>query len=219
MNQDSQETDRFLPPATTEAAHPLRRARYGYSNGLVAAYVASIDAASSKSRMTRNIIRPAPAEIEFGRMRFLITEQPQDATIHNYIRILEDHRVSHLVCATDPTYRKEELNSAGVTVSELSFPDGSAPTNDIVEKWLDLVNKEFTTDPSTCVGVHCVTGLGRAPVLVAVALIELGMKYEDAVEQIRKKRRGAINSKQLEFLAKYKRRKYFIKAKNKCHIQ
>ena len=51
----------------------------------------------------------------------------------------------------------------------------------------------------------------RAPVLVATALIELGMKYEDAVDLIRKKRRGAINAKQLEFLSKYKRRKYFIK--------
>jgi len=28
-------------------------------------------------------------------------------------------------------------------------------------------------------------GLGRAPVLVALALMELGMKYEDAVELIR----------------------------------
>ena len=31
-----------------------------------------------------------------------------------------------------------------------------------------------------CVNVYC-----RAPVLVALALIELGMKYEDAVELIR----------------------------------
>ena len=49
--------------------------------------------------------------------------------------------------------------------------------------------------------------------MVATALIELGMKYEDAVDLIRKKRRGAINAKQLEFLSKYKRRKYFIKVK------
>ena len=43
----------------------------------------------------------------------------------------------------------------------------------------------FGADPSSCVAVHCVAGLGRAPVLVALALIELGMKYEDAVELIR----------------------------------
>jgi len=104
-------------------------------------------------------------------------------------------------------------------VSELSFPDGSAPTQEIIERWLSLVNAEFKENQDTCVGVHCVTGLGRAPVLVATALIELGMKYEDAVDLIRKKRRGAINAKQLEFLSKYKRRKYFIKGKNKCQIQ
>jgi len=152
-------------------------------------------------------------------MRFLITDQPQDVTMENYIKLLMEHKVSHLVCATDQAYKTDDLAKSGVAVSELSFPDGSAPTQEIIEKWLSLVNKEFMGDPETCVGVHCVTGLGRAPVLVATALIELGMKYEDAVELIRKKRRGAINTKQLEFLAKYKRRKYFIKGKNKCQIQ
>ena len=73
--------------------------------------------------------------------------------------------------------------SVGVAVSELSFPDGSAPTQEIIEKWLSLVNKEFMGDPDTCVGVHCVTGLGRAPVIVATALIELGMKYEVRIGQ------------------------------------
>lgn len=127
--------------------------------------------------------------------------------------------MTHLVCATDPTYRTDDLAAVGVNFTELSFTDGSPPTSEIIEKWLMLLNKEFSNNPEMCVGVHCVTGLGRAPVLVAIALIELGMKYEDAVELIRKKRRGAINSRQLEFLAKYKRRKYFGKDKNKCLIQ
>ncbi len=174
----------------------------------------------SGGAMTNKHIRPAPAEIEYKNMRFLITEQPQDATIANYIKILQEHRVTHLVCATDPTYKTDDLGSVGVSFTELSFPDGSPPSAEIIDKWLVLLGKEFSDHPEMCVGVHCVTGLGRAPVLVAVALIELGMKYEDAVELIRKKRRGAINSRQLEFLAKYKRRKYFIKGKGgKCCVQ
>jgi protein tyrosine phosphatase type 4A len=173
----------------------------------------------SPANMTGKIIRPAPAEIEFKNMRFLITEQPQDATLQNYIKILQEHHVTHLVCATDPTYKTDDIGLVGVRFTEMPFPDGSPPTTEIIDQWLTLVNKEFASNPEMCVGVHCVTGLGRAPVLVAVALIELGMKYEDAVELIRKKRRGAINSRQLEFLAKYKRRKTFLKGKSKCQIQ
>lgn len=39
--------------------------------------------------------------------------------------------------------------------------------------------------PESSVAVHCVAGLGRAPVMVAIALMELGLKYEEAVEMIR----------------------------------
>ena len=114
--------------------------------------------------------------------------------MENYIRLLQDHRVSHLVCATDQLYRTEELTKSGVTVSELSFSDGSPPTQDIVEKWLCLVQNEFVTDPDTCIGVHCVTGLGRAPVLVATALIELGMKYEVGSQEEEKKESTGVNN-------------------------
>ncbi len=54
----------------------------------------------------------------------------------------------------------------------------------------------------TTLAVHCVAGLGRAPVLVAIALIEAGMSAHDAIQLVRAKRRGALNSKQLRFLTK-----------------
>jgi len=207
-----------LSPEVKGPLRPITR-HYHYSHIVNLAVLLEFVKRTS-SKMTGNIrnIRPAPAEIEYRNMRFLITDQPQDGTMESYIKLLKEHNVSHLVCATDQLYQTDSLTQC-VAVSELSFPDGSPPTSEIIDRWLALVNSAFIGDPETCVGVHCVTGLGRAPVLVATALIELGMKYEDAVELIRKKRRGAINTKQLEFLAKYKRRKYFIKGKNKCQIQ
>ena len=35
----------------------------------------------------------------------------------NYIRLLQDHRVSHLVCATDQLYRTDELTKNGKNVN------------------------------------------------------------------------------------------------------
>ena len=56
------------------------------------------------------------------------------------------------------------------------------------------------------IAVHCVAGLGRAPVLVAIALIEYaGYDPVEAVSFLRKHRRGAINDKQLQYLEQYKR--------------
>ena len=91
----------------------------------------------------------------------------------------------------------------------------------MVESWLDFLKSTFRENPGATIAIHCVAGLGRAPVLVALALIECGMKYEDAVQYIRQRRRGAINSKQLEYLEKYKPAKLF-KGKDKekaCTIQ
>lgn len=159
-------------------------------------------------------------------MRFLITDRPTDQTIANFIEELKKHNVKDVVRVCEPTYKLEELHKEGIDVTDLCFDDGTSPPGDIVEQWFDLLRRSlgrFGADPSSCVAVHCVAGLGRAPVLVALALIELGMKYEDAVELIREKRRGAINSKQLAFLEKY-RPKSRLKlrnghAKNGCCLQ
>lgn len=154
--------------------------------------------------MRQKIIRPAPSEISYKEMRFLITDRPTDQTVANFIEELKKHNVLDVVRVCEPTYKVEELKNEGIEVTDLVFDDGTFPPSDVVDRWFSLLRARFCTDPSSCVAVHCVAGLGRAPVLVALALIELGMKYEDAVELIREKRRGAINSKQLSYLEKYR---------------
>ena len=104
----------------------------------------------------------------------------------------------------EPTYDDQAFENEGIIVRELSFEDGAEPPATIIKDWLILVKKMFSDKPQTAVAVHCVAGLGRAPVLVAIALIDGGMRYEDAVEFIRRHRKGAINGKQLEFLERYK---------------
>ncbi|XP_025213700.1 protein tyrosine phosphatase type IVA 1-like isoform X3 [Theropithecus gelada] len=123
---------------------------------------------------------PAPVEVTYGNMRFLIIHNPTNSTLNRFI---------------------EELKKYGFL--DWPFDDGSSPSNQIVDDWLSLVDVKFREEPGCCIAIHCVAGLGRTPVLVALALIESGMKNEDAVQFIREKRRGAFNSKQLLYLEKY----------------
>lgn len=65
----------------------------------------------------------------------------------------------------------------------MEYDDGGAPPPEIINKWLDEVQTTFHDAPDSsgpngsegpAIAVHCVAGLGRAPVLVAIALIEYG---------------------------------------------
>eukprot|EP00795_Rhopilema_esculentum_P008602 gene8602-14613_t len=161
------------------------------------------------------------ALVEFKNMRFLIMDRPSKANIALFVDELKKCGVHEVVRVCEPTYAREVLDKEGITLLDWFFDDGAAPPREVVESWLHLLKERFSKDPGTTIAIHCVAGLGRAPVLVALALIESGMKYEDAVEFIRKKRRGAINSKQLEYLEKYKPSKV-LKGKDRnqaCCIQ
>ncbi|XP_012657555.1 protein tyrosine phosphatase type IVA 1-like isoform X1 [Otolemur garnettii] len=146
---------------------------------------------------------PAPVEVAYRNMRFLITHNPTRATLNGFIEELKKHGVTTIVRVCEATYDPALVEKEGIQFLDWPFDDGSSPSNEIVDDWLSLVNIKFREEPGCCIAVHCVAGLGRTPVLVALALIESGMKNEDAVQFIREKRRGAFNSKQLLYLEKY----------------
>ncbi|KNC85596.1 protein tyrosine phosphatase type IVA 1 [Sphaeroforma arctica JP610] len=138
--------------------------------------------------------------VEHKGMRFVIMDAPSNSNLPSYLQELKRNGVQHVVRVCDPTYEIELLEREGIQVHDWSFPDGESPPSWVITNWLAIVQ------PGCRLAIHCVAGLGRAPVLVAVALMENGVEAEDAVAMIRKGRRGAINSKQLRFLQKYKPR-------------
>ncbi|KAJ1728625.1 hypothetical protein LPJ61_003934 [Coemansia biformis] len=137
--------------------------------------------------------------------RFLIMDCPTNSTIPLYLKEFARLNVTDVVRVCEPTYLKERVESRNVHVH---------PPPSVLKQWRELVitrvstprsESESSAEPST-IAVHCVAGLGRAPVLVAVALIEKGMDPLDAIEHVRLKRRGAFNNRQITYLAEnYKR--------------
>ncbi|EHB08750.1 Protein tyrosine phosphatase type IVA 1 [Heterocephalus glaber] len=137
--------------------------------------------------------RPAPVEVTYKSMRFLITRNPTNATLNKFIEELKKYGVTTTVRVCEATYDTTLVEKEGIHGFDWPFDDGAPPSNQIVDDWLNLVKIKFREEP----------GLGRAPVLVALALIEGGMKYEDAVQFIRQKQCRAFNSKQLLYPEKY----------------
>ncbi|KAB0343686.1 hypothetical protein FD754_020612 [Muntiacus muntjak] len=72
------------------------------------------------------------------------------------------------------------VNKFEIHVLDWPFDGRAPPPNQIVDDWLSPLKTKYREEP----------GLGRAPVQVALALTECGIK-------------GAFNSKQLLYLEKY----------------
>ncbi|KAI8647448.1 protein-tyrosine phosphatase-like protein [Parasitella parasitica] len=135
-------------------------------------------------------------------VRFLILDCPTESTLGFYLDEFINYNVSTVVRCCQPTYNSQQLESRGISVIDLPFKDGGIPPENVIHDWLHILQNAS----NTTIAVHCVAGLGRAPVLVAIALIELGMAPLDAVQFIREKRRGSFNKPQITFLDGYKRK-------------
>mmetsp|Transcript_270 Transcript_270/g.419 ORF Transcript_270/g.419 Transcript_270/m.419 type:complete len:194 (-) Transcript_270:56-637(-) len=156
------------------------------------------------------------------KLSFLIMNSPKDENIDFYVNSCKKYNAKRMVRASDKTYSEGHFIDEGIGVNSLEFDEISGqPPTDIVDDWLKIVSstfgirkrsfvslrkKKIKDVPSIgpTIAIHCVTGLGRAPMLVAIALIENGMDMFDAVQLIREKRYGAISDKQIVLLNQYR---------------
>lgn len=158
--------------------------------------------AEGKIRTKVTKLANPPSFVEKGKYKFLIMDAPTDDNLSKYLARMSAKSVKKVVRACEPSYDTQQLNALGIDVLEMSFADGTPPSDDIITRWIKVVEEESSS--GNTVAVHCVAGLGRAPVLVAIALVELAaMQPLDAIELIRQFRKGAINQRQLRYLGSY----------------
>jgi len=148
---------------------------------------------------TKDFTYPSVSELRYKDLRFLITDSPDDENVQSFIEACLKYGVTASVRVSEKTYDTKPIEAAGIKVYDLEYPDGSAPDSPVRKKWLNIIKE----NKNGCIAVHCVHGLGRSPVLVAMALREAGMNRQESIDFVRSRRRGSFNVRQLEFLQNY----------------
>lgn len=139
--------------------------------------------------------------ISYLDINFYIFDAPTSDNVGEYVNVFNKFNISLVIRACTPTFNEKLLKDKNITLIDMSYKDGTCPSDIIIRDYLDLIFK----NKDKIIGVYCVAGLGRAPVLVAIGLIEYGMSPLDAISLIRYKRRHCFNDKQINFLYNYKR--------------
>jgi len=143
-----------------------------------------------------------PTFIERGNLKCVIMDAPSDANSSTYLKVLKGYNVTAIVRTCESTYSKDYFEENGVHVHEIPFPDGDPPSTEVIQEFLGVVDGVLKQKQGFA--VQCVAGLGRAPVLAAIALIEReSMDPMEVISFIRSKRKGAINARQVKFLERY----------------
>lgn len=66
--------------------------------------------------LAKDSIVNKPSLIEFKNLRFLIMDAPKETNLHLYLRECKKYNVVHIVRISEPSYSKEEVESAGITL-------------------------------------------------------------------------------------------------------
>ena len=104
--------------------------------------------------------------------------------------------VRALLSLSEDALPAELLNKYNFQTKHLPLADFTAPTLERVEQSIKVINSFL--EQNLPVAVHCGAGLGRTGTILACHLVSQGYSASDAIEQVRTKRPGSIETPEQE---------------------
>lgn len=101
-----------------------------------------------------------------------------------------------LVTLTESSFSPAIVREAGLDYYHLPVVDYSPPSEKQFAEFVRIVEKqkEGNTAKKGAVLVHCAAGIGRTGSMIAAYLISQGYSAEQAIQEVRRKRPGSIET-------------------------
>ncbi|NWY45933.1 TP4A2 phosphatase, partial [Sylvia atricapilla] len=178
--------------------------------------------------------RPAPVEITYENLRFLITHNPTNATLSKFIEELKKYGVTTLVRVCDATYDQAPIEKEGIQVLVKNYPGISVQIPPPGQSglgfcffffWLSALQRFFIPVPRgpwwCWKKILLLAGLPSGIGVFLLSEFIWALATLLGLGGFSWKRRGAFNSKQLLYLEKYrpKMRLRFKDANGHCCVQ
>jgi atypical dual specificity phosphatase len=104
--------------------------------------------------------------------------------------------VGTVISLTEEWHDPAVFRRAGLRNVYIPIPDYGAPTMDQVREFVAEADAALARGEK--VVVHCLAGLGRTGTMIACYLVARGRTADEAIEEVRRKRRGSIQSLEQE---------------------